>query len=42
LGPALGPHPLLDELVAERIRELDPHNPQIMTITDDVGPRKSH
>jgi sirohydrochlorin ferrochelatase len=23
LGPALGPHPLLDELVADRIRELD-------------------
>jgi sirohydrochlorin ferrochelatase len=24
LGLALGPHPLLDDLVAERIRELDP------------------
>jgi sirohydrochlorin ferrochelatase len=24
LGPPLGPHPLLDQLVAERIRELDP------------------
>jgi sirohydrochlorin ferrochelatase len=24
LGSALGPHPLLDDLVAERIRELDP------------------
>ena len=23
LGPPLGPHPLLDELVATRIRELD-------------------
>jgi sirohydrochlorin ferrochelatase len=27
LGAALGPHPLLDELVAERIRELDPRDP---------------
>jgi sirohydrochlorin ferrochelatase len=24
LGPPLGPHPLLDQLVAERIRDLDP------------------
>ena len=23
LGPALGPHPLLDELVAERVRQTD-------------------
>ena len=28
LGSPLGPHPLLDELVAERIRELDPQNRQ--------------
>ena len=27
LGAPLGPHPLLDELVAERIRELDPRDP---------------
>jgi sirohydrochlorin ferrochelatase len=26
LGPPLGPHPLLDDLVAERIRELDRQN----------------
>jgi sirohydrochlorin ferrochelatase len=26
LGSPLGPHPLLDQLVAERIRELDPQN----------------
>lgn len=26
LGSPLGPHPLLDQLVAERIRELDPHS----------------
>jgi sirohydrochlorin ferrochelatase len=26
LGSPLGPHPLLDELVAERIRQLDPHD----------------
>jgi sirohydrochlorin ferrochelatase len=26
LGAPLGPHPLLDELVAERIRELDPRD----------------
>jgi len=26
LGPPLGPHPLLDDLVAARIRELDPAN----------------
>jgi sirohydrochlorin ferrochelatase len=26
LGSPLGPHPLLDDLVAERIRELDPQN----------------
>ncbi len=29
LGAPLGPHPLLDELVGERIRELDPQNRQI-------------
>jgi sirohydrochlorin ferrochelatase len=27
LGAPLGPHPLLDDLVAERIRELDPRDP---------------
>jgi sirohydrochlorin ferrochelatase len=27
LGAPLGPHPVLDELVAERIRELDPRDP---------------
>jgi sirohydrochlorin ferrochelatase len=27
LGSPLGPHPLLDQLVAERIRELDPAEP---------------
>jgi sirohydrochlorin ferrochelatase len=27
LGSPLGPHPLLDQLVAERIRELDPAKP---------------
>jgi sirohydrochlorin ferrochelatase len=27
LGSPLGPHPLLDDLVAARIRELDPANP---------------
>ena len=27
LGSPLGPHPLLDQLVAERIRELDPSEP---------------
>jgi len=26
LGPSLGPHPLLDDLVAARVRELDPGN----------------
>ena len=26
LGSPLGPHPLLDELISERIRELDPQN----------------
>jgi sirohydrochlorin ferrochelatase len=26
LGSPLGPHPLLDELVAERIRDVDPQN----------------
>ena len=27
LGPPLGPHPLLDELVAERIRQTDADEP---------------
>lgn len=28
LGPALGPHRLLDELVAERVRQTDNENPE--------------
>jgi sirohydrochlorin ferrochelatase len=27
LGPALGPHPLLERLVLERIKEIDPDDP---------------
>ena len=37
LGAALGPHPLLDELVAERIRELDPRDPHNAAARVDVS-----
>lgn len=47
LGPPLGPHPLLDDLVAERIRELwTGENPPEFAPTEEVAaryrPRDSH
>ena len=34
LGPALGPHPLLDELVAERARQTDAEAPTLASSSD--------
>jgi sirohydrochlorin ferrochelatase len=43
LGPPLGPHPLLDELVAARIGELERGEAaEIMVVSEEINKRYAH